>query len=69
MHDKSGFKEDNKQYILNENKNRRVCKPPEPNRAVATPDTKRTTLGSMRRNWKSPKSTFNMVCHISHPDI
>lgn len=37
-----------------------VDKPPDPNKAVATPDTKRTTFGSIRRNWKSPKSTFNM---------
>lgn len=35
-------------------------KPPEPNEAVATPDTYRTTLGSIRRNWKSPKLTFRI---------
>lgn len=32
--------------------------PPDPNKAVATPDTYRTTLGSIRINWKSPKSTL-----------
>lgn len=32
-------------------------KPPDPNIAVATPDTYLTTLGSIRRNLKSPKST------------
>lgn len=36
-------------------------KPPDPNKAVATPDTYRTTFGSMRINWKSPKSTFAQV--------
>lgn len=33
-------------------------KPPDPNKAVATPDTYLTTLGSILRNLKSPKSTF-----------
>lgn len=33
-------------------------KPPDPSKAVATPDTYCTTCGSMRMNWKSPKSTF-----------
>lgn len=37
-----------------------VNKPPDPNKAVATPDTNRTTFGSMCTNRKSPKSTFNM---------
>lgn len=32
--------------------------PPDPNKAVATPETYRTTFGTMRINWKSPKSTF-----------
>ena len=32
--------------------------PPEPRRAVATPDTKRTAFGLMCRKLKSPKSTL-----------
>lgn len=35
-------------------------KPPDPSKAVATPDTYRTAFGSMRINWKSPKSTFRI---------
>ena len=41
-----------------------VNRPPDPNKAVATPDTNRTTFGSMRRKEKSPKSTFNMESFI-----
>lgn len=36
-----------------------MLRPPDPNIAVATPDTYLTIFGSMRKNLKSPKSTFN----------
>lgn len=40
--------------------------PPDPNKAVATPDTYRTTFGSIRMNWKSPKSTFRLYVMVKY---
>ena len=37
-----------------------VHRPPDPSKVVATPDTYCTAFGSMRINWKSPKSTLKM---------
>lgn len=54
------------QFIKNDA--RETDKPPDPNKAVATPDTYRTTFGSMRKNWKSPKSTFTSGKEFQKPN-